>query len=230
MMDEKILEQFKNYRILCVEDEDGIRKRLTNTLKYYFQDVLEASNGEDAYDLYQEYKPDIIISDIQMPKKNGIELIEKIRKNDLSTIVIMLTAYSNEEYLFKLINLNINHYILKPVNSDNLLNGIIKSFGNRFDTKLEFTNDLYFNLKEYELYYKDKIINLRKRDKEFLLLLHKNKNCVTTYEQIEDYLWRDKSMSIGALKTFIKELRQRLPLDIILNIAKIGYRLKNTNI
>ena len=47
-MDEKILEQFKNYRILCVEDEEGIRKRLVNTLKYYFEDVIEASNGTRA--------------------------------------------------------------------------------------------------------------------------------------------------------------------------------------
>jgi DNA-binding response OmpR family regulator len=229
-MDEKILEQFKHYRILCVEDEDGIRKRLINTLKYYFEDVLEASNGEDAYDLYLEYKPDIIISDIQMPKKNGIELIELIRKTDLHTIVIMLTAYSSEEYLFKLINLNINHYILKPVNSQNLLNGIIKSFGDRFDIKLKFDEELYFNMKEHELYYKEEVVILRKRDKDFLLLLHENKNSVTTYDQIEDYLWRDKSMSMSALKTFIKELRHRLPQELIINVPKVGYKLENTNI
>ncbi len=229
-MDEKILEQFKNYSILCVEDEDGIRKRLVNTLKYYFDDVLEASNGEDGYDLYQEYKPNIIISDIEMPKKNGIEMVEAIRKNDLNTIVIMLTAYSSEEYLLKLINLHINHYILKPVNSENLLNGILKAFGDNFDEKIEFTNELYFNMKEHELYFKDEVVILRKRDKDFLLLLHENKNSVTTYSQIEEYLWRDKSMSMSALKTFIKELRQRLPLELISNVPQMGYKLENTNI
>ena len=108
-MDEKLLEQFKNYTVLCVEDEDGIRKRLVNTLNYYFEDVLEASNGEDGYDLYLEYKPNIILSDIEMPNKNGIEMISKIREDDLDVIVIMVTAYSNEEYLLDLINLNINH-------------------------------------------------------------------------------------------------------------------------
>jgi DNA-binding response OmpR family regulator len=229
-MDEKILEQFKNYSILCVEDEDGIRKRLVNTLKYYFDDVLEASNGEDGYDLYQEYKPNIIISDIQMPKKNGIEMIENIRKNDHTTIIIMLTAFSSEEYLLKLINLHINHYILKPVNSENLLNGIIKAFGDKFDEKIIFDENLYFNMKEYELYYKEEIVVLRKRDKDFLLLLHENKTSVTTYSQIEEYLWRDKSMSMSALKTFIKELRQRLPLELISNVPQMGYKLENTNI
>jgi DNA-binding response OmpR family regulator len=229
-MDAKILKQFKNYRILCVEDEDGIRKRLVNTLKYYFNDVIEASNGEDGYELYLEYKPDIIISDIQMPKQNGIEMIQDIRKNDLNTILIMLTAYSSEEYLLKLINLNVNHYILKPVNSDNLLEAIIKSFGGKFDIKIDFTDDLYFNMNDYELYYKNEIILLRKREKDFLLLLSENKNSVTSYSQIEEYLWRDKSMSMSALKTFIKELRQKLPIDLITNIPQVGYKLNNTNI
>ena len=221
-----ITEQLKNYTILCVEDEDGIRKRLVNTLKYYFAQVYEASNAEDAYTLYYEHKPTIIISDIEMPKKNGIQLITDIRKNDLTTIVIMLTAYSSEEYLLSLINLNINHYILKPVTSETLLNGIIKAFGNKLENKIEFSDEMYFNMKERELYYQNKVITLRKRDKDFLLLLHENKNRILTYSLIEEYIWKDKSMSMSALKTFIKELRQRLPIDLIINVPQEGYRLK----
>lgn len=221
-----ITEQLKNYTILCVEDEDGIRKRLVNTLKYYFDEVYEASNAEDAYTLYYEYKPTIIISDIEMPKKNGIQLITDIRKNDLTTIVIMLTAYSSEEYLLSLINLNINHYILKPVTSETLLSGIIKAFGNKLENKIEFSDEMYFNMKERELYYQNKVITLRKRDKDFLLLLHENKNRILTYSLIEEYIWKDKSMSMSALKTFIKELRQRLPIDLIINVPQEGYRLK----
>ena len=221
-----ITEQLKNYTILCVEDEDGIRKRLVNTLKYYFDEVYEASNAEDAYTLYYEHKPTIIISNIEMPKKNGIQLITDIRKNDLTTIVIMLTAYSSEEYLLSLINLNINHYILKPVTSETLLNGIIKAFGNKLENKIEFSDEMYFNMKERELYYQNKVITLRKRDKDFLLLLHENKNRILTYSLIEEYIWKDKSMSMSALKTFIKELRQRLPIDLIINVPQEGYRLK----
>uniref|UniRef100_UPI0040483039 response regulator transcription factor n=1 Tax=Aliarcobacter sp. TaxID=2321116 RepID=UPI0040483039 len=222
-----ITEQFKNYTILCVEDEDGIRKRLVNTLKYYFLEVYEASNGEDAYDLYCEFKPSIILSDIEMPQKNGIELVNNIRKNDLNTIIVMLTAYSSEEYLLNLINLNINHYILKPVTSENLLEGIIKAFGNRLDKKIRFSEDIYFNMKQRELYYKHDVIILRKRDKDFLLLLHENRNRVLTYALIEEYIWKDKSMSMSALKTFIKELRQRLPIDLIQNVPQEGYKLIN---
>jgi DNA-binding response OmpR family regulator len=224
-MDE-IAEQLKNYSVLCVEDEEGIRKRLVNTLKYYFKEVLEASNGEEGYCLYYENKPDLIISDIEMPQKNGIQMVSDIRKEDSETLIIMLTAYSNEEYLLELINMNINHYILKPVTSDNLLNGINKAFSNKLVHKITFTDELYFNMDERELYFKNEIIPLRKRDKEFLVLLYENKNRVLTYSIIEEYIWRDKSMSMSALKTFIKELRQRLPIDLIENVPQEGYRLK----
>ena len=140
----------------------------------------------------------------------------------------MLTAYSSEEYLLSLINLNINHYILKPVVSESLLNGIIKAFGDRLENKIKFTDDIYFNMKKRELYCKDEIIILRKRDKDFLLLLHENRNRVLTYSLIEEYIWKDKSMSMSALKTFIKELRQRLPIDLIINVPQEGYKLINS--
>lgn len=222
-----LIEELKNYTILCVEDEDGIRKRLVNTLKYYFKEVYEASNGEDGYYLYYDYKPNIIISDIEMPEKNGIKMAEEIRKSDLSTIIIMLTAYSNEEYLLNLINLNINYYLLKPITSENLLDGIIKAFGDKLNRKIKFTDELFFNTKERELYYKNEIIPLRKRDKEFLVLLYENRNNVLTYSLIEEYIWKEKSMSMSALKTFIKELRQKLPIDLIINISQEGYKLKS---
>ena len=224
---EDLIKQLQNYTVLCVEDEEGIRKRLVNTLKYYFKDVYEANNGEDGFDMYQEYKPSLIISDIEMPNQNGISMIEQIRQNDFDTIVIMITAYSNEEYLLELINLNINQYILKPVNSDSLLSGIVKAFGNSLNEVINFSENMHFDKTQMELFYKNELVPLRKRDKEFLLLLHKNRNGVLTYDLIEEYLWRDKSMSLSALKTFIKEFRQRIPVDIITNVPQIGYKILN---
>ena len=225
-MDNDTLKQLKNYTVLCVEDEDGIRKRLVNTLKYYFDTVIEASNGEEGYDRYYEHRPDMILSDIEMPLESGVEMVTKIRETDKTVSIVMVTAYSNEEYLLELINLNINHYILKPVNSDNLLDGIIKGFGDKLESRLEFGFGLYLDMKRREFIYEDKVVSLRKRDKEFLRLLHKNRGAITLYRDIEDALWMDKSMSMGALKTFIKELRHRLPVDIIENVQQEGYRLK----
>ena len=225
-MNEELINQLNNYSVLCVEDEEIIRTGMVNTLKYYFKDVYEASNGDEAYDLYCENKPDIILCDIQMPKINGIDFITKLRQTDRNTLVIMITAYSSEEYLMQLINLNINHYILKPLNSTNLLEGIIKAFGNRLNKHLFFSKDMYLDMKTYKLFFNNAEVLLRKRDIDFLLLLHENKNQVVPYSLIEDTLWRDKVMSASALKTFIKEFRQRIPQDILINVQQIGYQLQ----
>ena len=107
-MDEFLLEKLKDISILCVEDEDGIREVIVNTLKYYFKDVYEACDGEEAYEMYLEYKPRIILSDIQMKNINGVEFVRKVRQTDRHTAIMMLTAHSNEEYLIDLINLNVN--------------------------------------------------------------------------------------------------------------------------
>lgn len=226
-MKESITRQFINFSILCVEDEDGIRKRLVNTLKYYFKDIYEAKSGDEAYEIYLEYKPNIIITDIQMNDGDGISLVKKIRKTDFITKIIMLTAYSTEEYLVKLINCKIDHFILKPLNAEALLEGIKSALGDKLNEIVYLGEDLYLDAQKRELNYKDEIILLRKRETDFLLLLQKNMNCcISTYENIEACIWENKNMSSTALKTFIKELRKKLPLDIIINVAQCGYKLK----
>ena len=108
-MKPELIEELKNISVLCVEDEDGIRQTIVNTLNYYFKDVYEATSGNEGFELYEYYKPKIVITDIQMRDGNGVELVKRIRENDFETMIIMLTAHSNEEYLMDLINLNINH-------------------------------------------------------------------------------------------------------------------------
>lgn len=225
-MKDDLIKQLKQYTLLCIEDEDQIRVGIVNTLKYYFKEVFDASNVSDALDIYQEEKPTIILCDIQMPKENGISFIKRLRKHDKDTIVIMITAHSSEEYLLDLINLKINHYLQKPISADILLDALLEVLDEKLDKHLYFSKDLYLDTKNYKLFYQNEEVILRKRDIDFLFLLHKNKEQVLPYSLIEDNLWKDKSMSASALKTFIKEFRQRMPLDIIVNVQQIGYKLE----
>ena len=211
---------------MCVENDESVRGALVNTLRYYFHAVYEASNGEEGYEIYEENRPDIVLTDIKMPKKTGIEMVESIRAHNLDIIIVALTAYSDKEYLLKLINLKINHYILKPIYTDKLLDGIIKAFGNTLAEHLSISEELYFDTSQYELVYKGEVIVLKKREKEFLILLCRNKHRVITYQEIEDCIWEYKYMSPWALKTFIKELRYKLPVACIVNIQQTGYRFE----
>ncbi len=225
-MKSKIYSLFKNYDILCVEHDEKRIEELFLSLKDFFRDIYMSDNCEDAYDLYIEYKPQIILSDIQIKDNTSKKMIEKIRKTDLSTLIIVSNAHYDEKFLEGLINLQINHYMFKATDIDNLLLSIKKAFGNKLYENIVFSDNFYFDMKTRELIYNDKVIVLRKREKDFLLLLYKNKHSVTFYSQIEEELWGDKEMSMNALKTFINEFRKKLPHNIIVNIVQEGYKLK----
>lgn len=227
MMNEELLKELKNISILCVEDEDGIRQTIVSTLKYYFKEVYEASDGNEGFELYEYYKPKIVLTDIQMKNCNGLEFVKKIRKIDNETMVIMLTAYSNEEYLMELINLNINHFILKPLNSKKL-NDALEKYLQKAVKPILLCEDLILDLQKRELIYKnEQIIHLRKREKDFLQLLYNKNGAILKYEEIEFELWNDKEMTSHALKSFIKELRHKIPVNVIKNIPQEGYTLQH---
>ena len=224
-MNEELLKELKDISILCVEDEDGIRDTIVSTLKYYFKEVYEACDGNEAYELYEYYKPKIVLTDIQMKDCNGLELVKKIRKTDNETMIIMLTAYSNEEYLIELINLNISHFILKPLNLKKLNEALEKYLIKAIEPIL-LCEDLFLEPHKRELIYKGiEVIHLRKREKDFLHLLYEKKGSILKYEEIEFELWNDKEMTSHALKSFIKELRNKIPINIIKNVPQEGYTL-----
>ncbi|WP_331773904.1 response regulator transcription factor [Sulfurospirillum sp. 1612] len=215
--------------VLLAEDDEEVRKRLKNTLQFYFKAVYEDSNGDDAYDTFIEKKPDLLISDIEMSDGDGIELVKRIRKVNLNTPIIILSAYSKEEYLLKLINLKIDHYILKPTNNKQLFEAISKALLSENKKILELSSKLYLNIDDNTLSYQGQKIILRKKEKDFLELLYQNKHRITKYDILQEYIWGDKIMTQNALKTFIKELRRKLPIDIIKNVKQEGYIITTEN-
>lgn len=112
--------------ILYVEDEDLAREKLAKTLKKLFKKVILAPNGLDGFIQFQKAQMnkepiDLVLSDINMPQMNGIEMLENIRNIDEKVPFIYTTARSESEHLLRAIELNVNHYILKPVNTQDLI-------------------------------------------------------------------------------------------------------------
>ena len=219
-----MLNRVKNLTILCVEDNLGVRKRLVNTLNFYFKTVIEASDGSEAYSKYEISKLDAIITDIDMPNMDGIELAKKIRRENKNIPIIILTAYSNEEYLLELINLKINHFILKPINAQKLEFALKEVFGEINTIKID--EALHVNLNSMEIVDSGIATKITNRERLFLKLLDNNKANITTYQNIQDYVWQNDIMSQTALKTFIKVLRKKFPKEVIENISGVGYRFR----
>mgnify|MGYP003610734684 FL=1 len=105
----------KNIKILYVEDDEIARENGVEYLQNFFEQIYEASDAIKALQLYEKYQPDIIITDIQMPKLNGLEFVKRIRQKDKKTQVIIITAFSDKDYLLKAIELGLVKYLVKPV-------------------------------------------------------------------------------------------------------------------
>ncbi len=106
------------YTVLIVDDEKIVRSGLIQTIQWDnlgIDNILEACNGEEAFHVFKENSIDIILTDIKMPKMNGIELIRKIKEVDNKTHIIVISGYSDFEYLQSAIRYGVNDYILKPI-------------------------------------------------------------------------------------------------------------------
>ncbi len=102
--------------ILYVEDEDSIRERLSRFLQRRTQTLYQASNGREGLEMFLEYKPDIIITDIRMPVMDGLSMAEQIREHNADIPIIITTGHNDEEFFLRSIDIGIDKYIKKPIN------------------------------------------------------------------------------------------------------------------
>ena len=125
MNNAKNLRQYtKHLNVLYVEDDDQLRESTLFLLEPFFKEIDSACNGKEGLDLYNKKQYDIVITDISMPKMNGIEMLENIRSLDTDVPIIYTTARTESEHLLKAIELNVNHYVLKPIDSEDVINRI----------------------------------------------------------------------------------------------------------
>ncbi|QKF83122.1 response regulator transcription factor [Halarcobacter ebronensis] len=217
---------FENLTVLYAEDEDFIRENVVEALEFMRINVIAVKDGYEAYVEYLKQKPNIIITDIEMPGMNGLELAEKIRKVDNKTPIVITTAYTNVEYFLKAVELQLIKYLLKPITLIDLKNTLNKCIENLKDTTsiISLNSCSTYDLYNHILIVEGKEKKLDAHERQLLELLLKYRNHVVSYEQIESTIWED-GMSNAALRSLVRNLRQKLPEDIISNISKMGYRI-----
>ncbi len=240
------LEEYgKKINILFVEDDEGISKEMGFLLGDIFSRVDISADGKDGLNKYNEYHKindkyyDLIITDIQMPNMNGIEMIKNIYNINPSQKIIVLSAHNESNYLMELVNIGISQFVLKPIDYNSFLFTIYKISKNIYENsykKEPFKENLFIKLSENlvwdkkakQLIFNNETFKLTK--KEFLLieLLLQIPEKVYTNEEILDYLWKDDLEivpEISNLKNLISRLRKKLPNLNIDNIYGFGYRL-----
>ncbi len=221
------------YSILFIEDEEQVRRNYVRYLKRHYKNVYEASDGEEALEIYKDKKPDILIVDINIPKINGLEVLRKIRENDLRTRAIMLTAHTDTQYLLKATELNLTKYLIKPITRNGLKEAL--NLVNHEMTKFDIISKKVIQLKENylwsyenkELYFNNEIKDLTSQERKVLELFFNNIKKTVSYDNMIFHVWDDFEYDkLDALKTTVKNLRKKLPKGLISNVYGIGYKLE----
>ncbi|APW64965.1 diguanylate cyclase [Poseidonibacter parvus] len=141
----------KNITILYAEDEKDLREVTHQILKGFTKKQYVAKNGQEGLELFKEHENeiDLIITDVNMPLLNGLEMVKEIKKINLNIPIIVATAFSNKEYLLEAIDIGIDKYVLKPIDISKLLQVMSQSL-------------LYHELKDL---YIDNLTHLPNRNK-----------------------------------------------------------------
>jgi len=126
---DKIYQYSAELNVLYAEDDKFIQEETLDLLDYFFANIDVASNGEEAFELYsanpKQY--DLIITDINMPIMDGMELIKKIHEIDMEQVIIVVSAHNEASRLIELIHLGISNFIMKPMQHDQLFNILYNS-------------------------------------------------------------------------------------------------------
>ncbi len=135
-------------RVMIVDDEPFIRqglKQLIEASKFNYKVVTEAENGFEALEILRSNRVDLIFADIKMPGMTGLELIERIRKENLSDAhIVVLTGFADFEFARKAMRLKVTDYLLKPIQTAEL-EKIMEMAENRYSAKI---NDIYVEQKK----------------------------------------------------------------------------------
>jgi len=222
-----------NATILYVEDNDFIREEAVEYLSLIYQNVLEASDGQEALEVYTQSKPDIIITDIEMPIINGLQLVKSIRRQDKKIPIIIVTAFMNTEYLLEAVELRLVKYILKPLSNYKLDVALELAHEYLIDEEkkciVQLSKDSYYDHLNRTLIIDKELISLTHNETLLLSLLIRNPNNLVSYSEIKNRIWNYEVHYMDAMRSLIRSLRYKMGMVVIKNISGMGYRIEIKN-
>ena len=221
-------------KLLLVEDEKQLSEALSQILinnKYSVDAVYDGENGLE-YALTSIY--DVIILDIMLPKLNGLEILRKLRKENISTPVLLLTAKDSVDDKVTGLDLGADDYLPKPFDPKELLarlRAISRRKGEVINDNLLSFGDINLNLSNYDLSCKDSTITLTQREFEILnYFMQRPKNIVSKDDLITKLWGFDSDIEYNNIEVYISFLRKKLTFINssvkITTIRRAGYKLE----
>lgn len=220
-----LLDVLSNKKVLCVEDETCILNNIMESLELFFGKVVGVKDGIEALEEAQKNLYDVIMLDISIPHLDGLEVVKKIREFDKKVPIILLSAHTEQEYLWRAVELKITRYLVKPYDKNTLIKALedvaLELIGHV--PMFQITPTCKYDFCKKTVHHNDAIVHLSKSESRLLEYFLKRLHQTVTYEQLFDYMWEFEQPSKEALKSIVKELRKKIDNNFIKNLYGVGY-------
>jgi len=215
-------------RILIVEDDIQLNATITKFLELLSFEVNSTIDGEEAISIIDKSNFDMYLIDINLPNINGLDIVKYIRKKDITTPIIMITASLEVDNFITAYDNGCSEYIKKPFHLKELEIRIENLLNKHQSDILTINERVTYNFEYEELKIDEVTIRLRKKVNRLLQILLKNINHTVKTEDIIDYVWENEIKENYPLRQLITDLRKELNLEKnhIISEVGIGYRFE----
>ncbi len=221
-------------KILIADDEPDIVEIIQFNLQQEGYDVYSAADGNEALEKASLLMPQLIILDIMMPYKTGIEVCRKLRQDEKfdDTLIVFLTAINDDISHIKGLEIGADDYINKPVSTKVLVsrvNALFRRLGKPVDNdgKILHVNGITIDPQRYIVSVKNKEITLAKKEFELLYLLASKPGKVFLRNEILTSVWgTDVIVGDRTIDVHIRKIRQKLEIDCVTTVKGVGYKFE----
>lgn len=222
----------KGMKVLVADDEPDILEIIRYNLEAEGYEVYTASNGEEALIRARALKPDLVILDVMMPHRTGMDVCRNLRSDPVfqNTLILMLTALNDELSQVRGLEYGADDYVSKPVSPRVLVSRVNALLRRRVrpteDAPLQL-GDLRIDPSQYSVQYREKSIPLAKKEFELLYLLASRPGRVFLRNEILSQVWgADVIVGDRTIDVHVRKIRQKLGFDCIGTVKGVGYKFE----
>lgn len=222
----------KGHKILIADDEPDILEILSYNLAKEGYEVITASNGDEAIDKALKHRPSLIILDMMMPKKNGVQVCQILRAQEQfkDTLIMFLTALNDELTQIRGLETGADDYVSKPISPKVLLSrvaALLRRVQKEVSSKIIKVANITIDPERFIVLVDDREVVLAKKEFELLYLLALKPGRVFLRNEILSAVWgNDVIVGDRTIDVHIRKIRQKLELDCITTVKGVGYKFE----
>jgi two-component system alkaline phosphatase synthesis response regulator PhoP len=218
-------------KVLIADDEPDIIEILKYNLEKEGYQVYTAKDGDEALHKARQMQPDLIVLDMMMPRKNGIEVCELLRAQPAfrETLIMFLTALSDEATQLKGFSTGADDYVSKPVSTSVFVSKVNALFRriNKPHSHIITVDSLVIDPEKFIIEYQGREITLAKKEFELLYLLASKPGKVFLRNEILSQVWgNDVIVGDRTIDVHIRKIRQKIGVDCITTVKGVGYKFE----